>query len=348
MKATVYHGARDVRLENVPDPVIKEPTDAIVRVTRAAICGSDLWFYRGVTQWEPGDRTGHEFIGIVEETGKDVRGFKKGDYVVAPFVSSDGTCEYCHENLQTSCVHMSNWGDDANGGQAEAVRVPYADGTLVKLLDGMGESDSMLASALTLTDVMGTGHHGVVTAHTRAGGTVVVIGDGAVGLCAVLSASRVIGAQTVIAVGHNEKRLELAKAFGATHTFNSHNDGVAAEIVELTKGGSPSVVEAVGNQASMEMGMEIARPGGTMSFVGVPHNVKELPLRPLFVKNVSLHGALAPARAYIPSLMRHVADGEIDPSRVFDLRLPLDRVAEGYAAMDERRAVKVLLDANVH
>ncbi len=348
MKATVYHGPRDVRVERVSDPVIKAPTDAIVRVTRAAICGSDLWFYRGVTQWEPGDRTGHEFIGIVEETGGDVRTVKKGDYVVAPFVSSDGTCEYCRENLQTSCIHMTNWGDDANGGQAEAVRVPYADGTLVKLADGIADDERMLASVLTLTDVMGTGHHGIVTANTRTGGTVVVIGDGAVGLCAVLSAARVLDAEAVIAVGHNEKRLKLAKEFGATHTFNSHDDGVGEAIVELTKGGSPSVVEAVGNQSSMELAIDIARPGGTISFVGVPHHVKELPLRPIFLKNVSLHGALAPARAYIPTLMRYVADRSIDPSRVFDLRLPLDRVAEGYAAMDERRAIKVLLDADVH
>ncbi|HET9028882.1 MAG TPA: alcohol dehydrogenase catalytic domain-containing protein [Candidatus Aquilonibacter sp.] len=347
MKATVYHGAHDVRLERVPDPSIKAPTDAIVRVTRAAICGSDLWFYRGVTQWEPGDRTGHEFIGIVEEVGAGVRGFKKGDYVCAPFVSSDGTCEYCHANLQTSCVHMSNWGDDANGGQAEAVRVPYADGTLVALREGMAENETMLASALTLTDVMGTGHHGVVTANTRAGGTVVVIGDGAVGLCAVLSAARVLDAANVIAVGHNDARLALAQEFGATHVFNSHDDGVAEAIVELTKGGSPSVVEAVGNQASMEMGIDVARAGGTMSFVGVPHNVTSLPLRPIFLKNVSLHGALAPTRAYLPMLMEYVADRRIDPSRVFDLRLPLDRVAEGYAAMDERRAIKVLLDATV-
>ncbi len=348
MKATVYHGARDVRLERVPDPILKEPTDAIVRVTRAAICGSDLWFYRGVTQWEPGDRTGHEFIGIVEETGRDVRTLRKGDYVVAPFVSSDGTCEYCRANLQTSCVHMTNFGDDANGAQAEAVRVPYADGTLVTLDPQLADDEAMLASALTLTDVMSTGHHGVVTANTQPGGTVVVIGDGAVGLCGVLSAARVVKADRIIAVGHNGERLKLAKAFGATDVFNSHDDGVAEEILELTKGGSPSIVEAVGNQSSMELGIEIARPGGTLSFVGVPHNVKALPLRPIFLKNVSLHGALAPARAYIPSLMGYVADGSIDPSRVFDLRLPLDRVAEGYAAMDERRAIKVLLDASVH
>lgn len=347
MKATVYHGTRDVRLENVADPVIKEPTDAIVRVVRAAICGSDLWFYRGVTPWEPGERTGHEFVGIVEETGRDVRSVVKGDYVIAPFVSSDGTCEYCRENLQTSCVHMSNWGDDANGGQAEAVRVPYADGTLVKMARGMESDGAKLASALTLTDVMGTGHHGARTANAQRGGTVVVVGDGAVGLCAVLSAAKVIGAERVIAVGHNGERLKLARDFGATDRFNSHEDGVAAQILELTHGGALSVVEAVGNQASMDLAIDVARPGGTVSFVGVPHNVKDLPMRPLFLKNVSLRGALAPVRAYVEPLMAHVMDGSIDPSRVFDLQLPLDRVAEGYAAMDERRAVKVILDTGV-
>ena len=348
MKATVYHGTRDVRLETVADPSIKEPADAIVRVVRAAICGSDLWFYRGVTQWEPGERTGHEFVGIVDAVGAEVRTVKPGDFVIVPFVASDGTCEFCRAGLQTSCVHMSNWGDDANGGQAEAVRVPYADGTLVKMTSGMESDPAKLASALALCDVMGTGHHGVVTAGTERGGTVVVIGDGAVGLCGVLSAARVVGAEHVIAIGHNAKRLELARAFGATHTFNSHDEGIAGAILELTQGGAHSVVEAVGNQESMELGLELARPGGTMSFVGVPHNVQNLPLRPLFVKNVSLHGALAPTRAYIDSLMRYVMDGTIDPGRVFDMQLPLDRVADGYAAMDERRAIKVILETGIH
>jgi threonine dehydrogenase-like Zn-dependent dehydrogenase len=346
MKATVYHGARDVRLERVGDPVLREPSDAIVRVTHAAICGSDLWFYRGVTQWEPGDRTGHEFIGIVEEVGSDVRTVKPGDFVIAPFVSSDGTCEYCHAGLQTSCPHMTNWGDDANGGQAEAVRVPYADGTLVKAAPGIAGDARKLASTLTLCDVMATGHHGVVSADTLPGGSVVVIGDGAVGLCGVLSAARVVGAERVIAVGHNEKRLAMARDFGATHTFNSHDAGVAAEIVELTRGGALSVVEAVGNQESMDIAVEVARPGGHVAFVGVPHNVSVTPLRAIFLKNVSLRGALAPARAYLEPLMARVADGSIDPGVVFDLTLGLDGVAEGYAAMDERRAVKVLLEVS--
>ena len=346
MKATVYHGVRDVRLETVADPVLREPTDAIVRVTRAAICGSDLWFYRGVTKWEPGERTGHEFVGIVEETGSAVRTLARGDLVIAPFVSSDGTCEFCLEGLTTSCVHMTNWGDDANGGQAEAVRVPYADGTLVKALPGLDADPRKLDSALTLTDVMATGHHGVVSARGERGGTVVIVGDGAVGLCGVLSATSVVGADRIIAVGHNAKRLQLAREFGATHTFNSHDDGVAAEILELTRGGSTSVVEAVGNQESMDLAVEVARPGGTVAFVGVPHNVLTPPMRPLFLKNVSLRGALAPARAYLETLMLKVADGTIEPGRVFDRRLPLDGVADGYMAMDKRHAIKVLLEVD--
>ncbi|HEY8298560.1 MAG TPA: zinc-binding dehydrogenase [Candidatus Baltobacteraceae bacterium] len=344
MKATVYHGAGDVRLETVADPVIKEPADAIVRVVRAAICGSDLWFYRGITQWTPGDRTGHEFLGIVEEIGRDVRSVKKGDYVIAPFVSSDGTCEYCRAGLQTSCVHMTNWGDDANGAQAQAVRVPYADGTLVRMDEALANDPQKLTASTALTDVLPTGHHGVVSAQTQAGGTVVVVGDGAVGLCAVLSAAKQIGAERVIAVGHNAKRLEIAKRFGATHTFNSHDAGVGEAIRELTKGGSSSVVEAVGNQESMDLAIELARPGGIVAFVGVPANVQTPPLRTLFLNNVSLRGALAPARAYIPELLDAIVAGRIDPSPVFDLTLPLERVAEGYKAMDERSAIKVLLE----
>jgi hypothetical protein len=343
MKATVYHGARDVRLEQVPDPRIRESGDAIVRVTRAAICGSDLWFYRGVTQWTPGDRTGHEFVGVVEEAGDGVRTVRAGDYVIAPFVSSDGTCEFCRSGLHTSCVHMSNFGDDENGGQAEYVRVPFADGTLVKMPDAVAHDDAKHDAAVTLTDVMATGHHGIVSAQTQSGGTVVVVGDGAVGLCAVLSAAKEIGAERIIAVGHNERRLEIAKRFGATEVLNSHDAGVQEQILEITKGGAPSVVEAVGNQESFDLAVNVARPGGTVSFVGVPHNVTSPPLRGIFLNNISLRGALAPARAYLPRLLESLEAGRIDPSPVLDLRLPLGAVAEGYSAMDERRAIKVLL-----
>lgn len=344
MKAAVYHGARDVRLETVPEPVLKDPTDALVRVTQAAICGSDLWFYRGITQWEPGDRTGHEFIGVVEAVGQDVRSVGVGDHVIAPFVSSDGSCEYCRLGLQTSCERMSNWGDDKNGGQAEAVRVPFADGTLVPMRESVYGDARKRLGALALCDVMGTGHHGVVSSLARPGGTVTIVGDGAVGLCAVISAAKQIGAERVIAVGHNDARLAMAKRFGATETFNSHDPNVAARILESTHGGSLSVVEAVGNQESMELALEIARPGGTVSFVGVPANVQNLPLRPLFAKNVQLRGALAPTRAYIPELLASVESGRIDPSPVFDLALPLDRVADGYKAMDSREAIKVVLE----
>jgi threonine dehydrogenase-like Zn-dependent dehydrogenase len=348
MKATVYHGAHDVRLEKVADPVLREPTDAIVRVTRAAICGSDLWFYRGITtNWSPGDRTGHEFVGIVEEVGKSVRTVAPGDLVIAPFYWSDGTCEFCKKGLQTSCVHGGDWGDDANGAQAEMVRVPFADGTLVKMAPEIVHGGpSMMGSAVALCDVMSTGHHGVVSALTPRGGTVVIVGDGAVGLCAVLSAAHVVEAERVIAVGHNHKRLALAKEFGATQTFDSHEPGVAGAIVELTHGGAASVVEAVGNQESMDLCAEVARPGGTVAFVGAPNKIDKAALRPAFLKNIALRGALAPARSYIETLMRHVVDRTIDPSRVFDLELPLDCVAEGYEAMDKRRAIKVLLDVS--
>jgi threonine dehydrogenase-like Zn-dependent dehydrogenase len=343
MKATVYHGARDVRVETVPDPLIRDPQEAIVRVTRAGICGSDLWFYRGVTELTPGDHTGHEFVGIVQEIGGAVRSVRPGDAVIAPFAWSDGTCEFCRAGLQTSCPHGGFFGSEGHGGQAEFVSVPYADGTLVKMPGAIAADNRKLTASVTLCDVMATGHHGVVRAQTTPGSTIVVAGDGAVGLCAVLSAAQVVRAERVIAVGHNSKRLEFAKRFGATHTFNSHDEGVREQILELTSGGAPHVVEAVGNQESMDLAVGVARPGGTVSFVGVPHNVKTPPLGEIFHNNLSLCGGVAPARAYLPQLIASLEAGRIDPSPVLDLTLVLDKVADGYAAMDERRAVKVLL-----
>lgn len=343
MKATVYHGARDVRIENVPDPSVSNPQDAIVRVTRAAICGSDLWFYRGVTELTPGDRTGHEFVGIVQEVGSDVRSVRAGDAVIAPFAWSDGTCEFCREGLQTSCVHGDFFGTEGHGGQAEFVSVPYADGTLVKMPEAIADDARKRDTSVTLCDVMATGHHGVVRAQATPGSTVVVVGDGAVGLCAVLSAARVQHAERVIAVGHNPKRLEIAKRFGATHTFDSHDENVREEIRELTSGGASHVVEAVGKQESLDLAVGVARPGGAISFVGVPHHVKTAPLSDIFHNNLSLCGGVAPARAYLPRLIASLEAGQIDPSPVLDLTLTLDGVADGYAAMDERRAVKVLL-----
>jgi threonine dehydrogenase-like Zn-dependent dehydrogenase len=343
MKATVYHGAHDVRVENVPDPTLHDPQDAIVRITRAAICGSDLWFYRGVTEPEIGNRIGHEFVGVIEEIGGDVRRVRRGDAVIAPFAWSDGTCEFCREGLQTSCTHGGFFGSEGSGGQAEFVRVPFADGTLVKMPEAIARNDAKHDASVTLCDVMATGHHGVVRAEVAPGSTVVIVGDGAVGLCAVLSAAKVQNAERIIAVGHNPKRLELAKRFGATHTFNSHDENVREEILELVPGGAPHVVEAVGNQESLDLAVVVARPGGTVSFVGVPHNVKTPLLDEIFHSNLSLAGGVAPVRAYLPQLIASLEAGNIDPSPVLDLTLPLDRVADGYAAMDERRAIKVLL-----
>jgi len=343
MKATVYHGVHDVRLENVADPSILAPHDAIVRVTRAAICGSDLWFYRGITKPEPGSRTGHEFVGIIEDVGSDVRSVRPGDAVIAPFAASDGTCEFCHAGLQTSCVNGSFFSGEKNGGQAEFVRVPYADGTLVKMPEAIAADESKHNASVALCDVMGTGHHGVVSAQTTAGSTVVIVGDGAVGLCAVLSAAKEVRADRIIAVGHNPKRLDVAKRFGATHIFNSHDERVQDEILELTSGGSPHVVEAVGNQESLDLAVRVARPGGTVSFVGVPHGVKSPPMARIFDENLSLRGALAPARAYLPQLIASLEAGRIDPSPVLDWAIPLGSVADGYAAMDDRSALKVLL-----
>ena len=262
MKATVYHAAHDVRLEQVPDPVIREPGDAIVRMTRAAICGSDLWFYRGVTEWTPGDRTGHEFVGVVEAIGRDVRGIRVGEAVIAPFATSDGTCEFCRMGLQTACVHGDFFGGEI-GCQAELVRVPNADGTLVNMPDAIAQDPKKHDASVTLCDVMGTGYHGAVRAQTQPGSTVVVVGDGAVGLCAVLAAAKELRAERIVAVGHNAKRLAVAKRFGATHTFDSHDEHVKDEIVELTSGGAPHVVEAVGNQASWELAVGEHVPAAT-------------------------------------------------------------------------------------
>jgi threonine dehydrogenase-like Zn-dependent dehydrogenase len=344
MKATVFHGKGDVRVETVADPRIAAPTDAIVRVTNAAICGSDLWFYRGVAPWEPGWRTGHEFIGVVEEVGADAGGLRKGAIVAAPFNFSDGTCDFCHDGLYTSCRDVGFWGgDDNDGGQGEFVRVPFASSTLRPIPDAIAYDAEKRAAALALTDVMSTGHHGCVRAGVRAGCTVAVIGDGAVGLCAVISAKR-SGAGRIFAIGHHPERLELAHRFGATDLIDSKDPDAVAKIIDATSGGVQCVVEAVGSQATLDFGLEIVRPGGTLSYVGVPHGIERFAARKLFSGNITLAGALAPARAYIDELMADVVSGIIDPSPVFTLRLPLERVAEGYAAMDARSAIKVCLD----
>lgn len=343
MRATIFHGERDVRVEEVPDPRIEQPTDAIVRITHACICGSDLWFYRGVAAWEPGWRTGHEWMGVVDEVGSDVTSVKAGDHVLAPFAYSDGTCEFCRKDVHTSCLNGGYWGGkDEDGGQAEAVRCPQADGTLVRIPDEVSGDEAVLAAILPLTDVMGTGHHAAAAANVTRGSTVAVIGDGAVGLCAVLAAHR-LGAERIIALGHHDDRLEMARRLGATDIVTERGDDAVAHLKEMTDGGAEFVLECVGNQSAMDTAARSARPGGAIGYVGVPAEVKALDIRKLFSNNVSLRGGVAPVRAYIPELLDDVVAGRLDPSPVLDLTVDLDGVPKGYQAMDERTCTKVMV-----
>ncbi len=342
MRASVYHGPRDIRVEDVPDATLKEPTDALVRVTHACICGSDLWPYRGELEiyGRPG-RTGHEFMGVVEAVGADVRTLRPGQRVIAPFAYSDGTCDFCAQGLQTSCRTGGYWGGQDDGGQGEAVRAPLADGTLVPLPDDVDLSDDRLAAALaTLTDVMGTGHHGAMNAGVAPGATAVVIGDGAVGLCAVLACSR-LGAERIIILGHHDDRLEIARGFGATDVVAERGEEAVARVRELTDGGSEHVVEAVGAASSFEAAIDVARPGGTVGHVGVP--VHPVNLARVHMQNIRLLGGVAPVRGYIEELMADILAGTLDPSPVLDTVIPLEEVPAGYAAMDDRTALKVLV-----
>src|SRR5712692_7573871 len=343
MRGTVIHGAGDVRIENVPDAEIKEASDALVRVTRACICGSDLWPYRSMEPSETGERIGHEFIGVVEAVGSDARTVKAGDLVVAPFAWSDGTCVFCHEGLQTSCIHGGFWARDGiDGGQGEAVRVPLADGTLVVL--PVGKDDTLMPSLLALSDVMGTGHHAALAARVGPGKTVAVVGDGAVGLCGVIAARR-LGAERIIILGRHPDRIALAKEFGATDVVSERGDEAVERVRELTGGfGAHSVLECVGYEQSMVTALGIVRPGGAVGRVGVPQQ-EEIPTTPkTFFDNVTIAGGPAPARAYIEELLPDVLEGRIEPGRVFDRVTNLDGVPDGYRAMNEREAIKVLID----
>lgn len=342
MRATVYYAPGDVRVESVPDPVIEQSTDAIVRITHACICGSDLWFYRGLEDWQPGWRTGHEWMGIVEEVGADVRTIKKGDRVLAPFAFSDGSCEFCGKGLQTSCIQGGFWGGKNNGGQAEAVRAPLADGTLVVIPKAVENDDSLLTAILPLTDVMSTGHHAAVSAGVHDGSTVAVVGDGAVGLCGVLAAKR-LGADRIIMLGHHQRRLEIARQFGATDIVTSRGEEAIGTVLEMTQGGAESVLECVGSESSMATAIAIARPGKAIGFVGIPHGSQTINLSRLFMSNIGLRGGVAPARAYIPELLADVLAGKLDPSPVLDMAVELDGVPDGYAAMDSREAIKVMV-----
>ena len=342
MRATIIHGAGDVRVETVPDPRIVEPTDALVRVVTACICGSDLWPYRSMPASEKGERIGHEFLGVVEDLGADVEGFTAGDLVVAPFVWSDGTCDFCREGLQTSCRHGGLWGRDGiDGGQGEAVRVPQADGTLVKL--PVGADSALLPSLLSLSDVFPTGYHCARTAGVSERTTVTVIGDGAVGLSAVLSAKR-LGAEQVILMGHHTDRTDVGVAFGATDVVSERGEEGAERVRELTGGdGTHTVLECVGLEAAIETAFAVVRDGGTVSRVGAPQYDRVPMDFGVFLRNVTLTGGVAPARAYIDELLPDILDGRIEPGRVFDRTVDLEEIPAGYQAMAERSALKVLV-----
>ena len=343
MRATVMYGAGDVRIETVPDAHVVEPTDALVTVTRAAICGSDLWPYKSMEPSETGRRMGHEFIGVVEDAGADVRTMKAGDLVVSPFVWSDGTCVFCREGLQPSCLHGGRYGDDGvDGGQGEAVRVPQADGTLVVL--PVGKDDALMPSLLTLTDVMATGHHAALAANVGPGKTVAVVGDGAVGLCGVIAARR-LGAERIIILGRHPDRIALAKDFGATDVVSERGDEAVERLRELTDGlGAHSVLECVGLEPSTVTALSVVRPGGAVGRVGVPQ-VESIPEGvTTFFGNVTIAGGPAPARAYIEELLPDVLEGRIEPGRVFDRVTKLAGVSDGYRAMNDREAIKVMID----
>ena len=340
MRAAIFNEPRSITLGDRPDPTITEPTDAVVRVVLACVCGSDLWYYRGETEFESGP-IGHEFIGVVEEVGGVVHTVSKGDLVISPFAYSDGTCPHCRHGIHTACTSGGFFPMNGDGGQGEAVRVPLADGTLVPV-PGSGHSDEMLASLLTLSDVMATGHHAAVCAGVQAGQTVAVVGDGAVGLSGVLAATR-LGAERVIALSRNPARQELARTFGATDVVPERGEEATARVLELTGGvGADATLECVGTGQAMSTALSVTRPGSTVGYVGVPHGV-ELPVDDLFYSNKGVRGGPAPARAYIPELLGDVLEARIDPGRVFDFTTDLDGVAEAYAAMDDRRAIKSLL-----
>jgi len=344
MRATYMFGAGDVRVENVPDPRIVEPTDAIVRTVRACVCGSDLHPYHSMASDPAGRPMGHELIGVVEEVGSAVTTLQPGDFVIAPFAYQDNTCVFCRDGVQTSCLHGGFYGSTEVGGlQAELARIPQADGSLV-VVPGVDESSELLPSLLTLSDVYLTGYHAAHMGRVSAGTTVTVIGDGAVGLSAVL-ASRQLGAERIILMGRHTSRTDLGIEWGATDVVAERGEEGVSKVLELTGGeGSHVVLEAVGHLPAYEQAYGIVRPGGVISRVGVPQ-YEEAPIGfgSLFGKNVTLTGGPAPVRAYLEPAIRQVLAGEIDPGRVFDRTIGIDEIASGYAAMDAREALKVMV-----
>jgi threonine dehydrogenase-like Zn-dependent dehydrogenase len=342
MRATVMYGAGDVRVQDVPDASVIDPTDAVVRVTHACICGSDLWPYASMEPSEQGQSMGHEAIGIVEAVGRDVQIIKRDQLVIMPFAHSDGTCEFCQQGLQTACVHGGFFGNNGlNGAQAEALRIPYADGTLYPL--DVTQDTAIMPSLLTLSDVLGTGHHAAVRAQVAPGKTAAVIGDGAVGLCAVIAAKR-LGAEQIIILGRHTSRTDLAREFGATDVVAERGDEAVERVKELTGGlGVHSVLECVGLSASMQTAVGIARRGGAIGRVGVPQDEQLPGSDQAFYANLTISGGPAPARAYIDELLPDILQGRIEPGRVLDAKVDLDGVPDGYQAMADRSAIKVMV-----
>ncbi len=336
MRGVMLYGPGDVRVEDRPEPTVEEPTDAVVRLAATCICGSDLWPYRGVESYGQPVPFGHEYAGIVEEVGSEVRGLRPGQFVIGSFFASDNTCEICQAGYQTSCIHRT----PVRGAQAQRMRVPLADGTLVATPEM--PSVDLIPSLLAASDVLGTGWFAAVAAEVGPGKTVAVVGDGAVGLLGILAAHE-LGAERIIAMSRYKSRQELALDFGATDVVAERGDEGVAAIKDLTNGlGAHSVIEAVGTQESMMQSLRATRPGGHMGYVGVAHGV-ELPGQELFFSHAHLHGGPAPVRRFLPELIDLIWSRQIDPGKVFDLTLPLDQAAEGYRAMDERRAIKTLL-----
>ncbi|WP_432840769.1 zinc-binding dehydrogenase [Dactylosporangium sp. CA-092794] len=343
MKAIYMYGAGDVRTVEVPDPVLAEPTDAIIRIARTCVCGSDLWPYADMAPTGDGQSMGHEAVGVVEDIGAGVASLRRGDFVVMPMFSADGTCAFCREGVLSGCEHIGFFGRMGYpGAQAEAVRVPYADATLVRV--GVAPDDDLVPSLLTLSDVMATGHHAAVVAGVRPGQSVAVIGDGAVGLCGVIAAKR-LGAERIIVLGRHDSRTELAREFGATDVVAERGEEAVERVRELTGGrGAHAVLECVGTEQAITTAIEAVRPGGGVGRVGVPH----YPAVPLamaaWVKNVRVGGGPTPVRGYIDELLPDVLDGSIRPGRVFDRTVDLDRVPDAYQAMADRKALKVLIE----
>ena len=341
MKAAIFHGPRSIELGERPDPKIQELTDAVVRVVLGCVCGSDLWYYRGLSPHALGP-IGHEFIGVVEEVGSDVHTIRKGDLVIAPFTYCDGTCANCRAGWPSNCLHGGSFGNHGiDGGQGEAVRAPLADPTLVKV-PGSGYAEDMLRSLLTLSDVMCTGHHAAMSAGVKKGDAVAVVGDGAVGLCAIIAAKR-LGAERILALSRNPARQRLAREFGATDILSERGEEATQKILDMTNGlGVDAALECVGTGESMATAFSIARVGSVVGAIGAPHDIV-VPMDIVIFRNIGLRGGVSPVRRYIPELLDDVLEGRIHPGLVFDFTTDLSGIQEAYEAMDQRRAIKSLL-----